>query len=140
MSTVQFAGFSRTNGALKFRTANELGRADQLRKLGDTDVTMFILPSAMTKNEAAKYVLTNLAISYPTFNNSEAETLLNGLIKDENTVAKPKKLTVKKTPTVKAKNLKISPTTVEEHSFSPKEAARIRAEFMKKLKVVFDAN
>ena len=74
MSTVKFAGFSRLQGELKFRTANDTKRINQLRKLGDTDVVILQLPSDMSKNEAAKYVLTNLAISYAEFDTAEAKT------------------------------------------------------------------
>ena len=140
MSTVQFAGFSRVNGVLKFRTANEISRAQQLAKLGDTDISMSLLPNPMSKNDAAKYVLTNLAISYPKFNNPEATGLLTGLIRDENPFAKPK---VAKNPkTVVAKNVKIktAPVAANDEPMTAKQAAKIRAEFMKKLKVAYEAN
>ena len=142
MSTVQFAGFSRLNGVLKFRTANEISRAQQLAKLGDTDISMALLPNPMSKNDAAKYVLTNLAVSYPRVNQAEAEALLTGLIKDENPFAKPK--APKKPKTVKAKNARliIGSVTVsaDDAPYTPKQAAKIRAEFMKKLKVAYEAN
>ena len=142
MSTVQFAGFSRMNGVLKFRTANEISRAQQLAKLGDTDISMAILPNPMSKNDAAKYVLTNLALSYPRFNTPEATGLLTSLIRDENPFAKPKKAS--KPKTVKAKNVKlvIGSVTVsaDDAPYTPKQAAKIRAEFMKKLKVAYEAN
>jgi hypothetical protein len=143
MSTVTFAGFSRLNGSLKFRTANDIGRAQQLAKLGDTDIDMAILPTAMTKNDAAKYVLANLADRYSNFNTAEAAALLEGLIKNENTVAKPK--AVKKpqaTVTVRKSKIKISKASAEADDFkmTPKEAARVRAEFMKQLKAAYEAN
>jgi hypothetical protein len=127
MSTVQFAGFSRTNGLLKFRTANEVKRIDVLRKLGDTDVVILQLPSDMSKNEAAKYVLANLAISYPDFNTPEAETLLASIIKDDITLAWSKKtVTVKK-----ASKIKISKRSAEadDVELTPKQAARAREEW-----------
>ena len=142
MTTVQFAGFSRMNGVLKFRTANEISRAQQLAKLGDTDISMAILPNPMSKNDAAKYVLTNLAVSYPKYNTPEATGLLTSLIRDENPFAKPK--AVKKTRTVVAKNAVVK-TSVKsqvypEIELTPKQAAKIRAEFMKKLKAAYEAN
>jgi len=157
MSTVQFAGFSRLNGILKFRTANDTKRIDQLRKLGDTDVVILQLPNDMTKNEAAKFVLTNLEASYPDFNTAEAETLLKSLIKDENTV----KITVPSTARVKltGARVKVSKKTTdkagavykkipgtdrvvryEPNPISPKDAGKLRAEFMKQLKAVYEAN
>jgi hypothetical protein len=142
MTTVQFAGFSRVNGALKFRTANDISRAQQLAKLGDTDISMAILPTPMTKNDAAKYVLTNLAISYPKYNTPEATGLLTGLIKDENPFARPK--APKKPKTVVAKNARLIigsvSVGVDDAPYTPKQAAKIRAEFMKKLKVAYEAN
>ena len=142
MTTVQFAGFSRVSGALKFRTANDISRAQQLAKLGDTDISMAILPTPMTKNDAAKYVLTNLAISYPKYNTPEATGLLTGLIKDENPFARPK--APKKPKTVVAKNARLIigsvSVGVDDAPYTPKQAAKIRAEFMKKLKVAYEAN
>lgn len=142
MSTVQFAGFSRVDGALKFRTANDISRAQQLAKLGDTDISIAILPNPMTKNEAAKYVLTNLAISYPKFNNPEATGLLTGLIKDENPFAKPKKASKPRTVKVTKPRLIIGSVSVgaDDAPYTPKQAAKIRAEFMKKLKAAYEAN
>ena len=127
MTTVQFAGFSRLQGELKFRTANDTKRINQLRKLGDTDVVILQLPSDMSKNEAAKYVLTNLAISYPDFNTTEAETLLASIIKDDITLAWSKKtVTVKK-----ASKIKITKRAAEadDVKLTPKQAARAREEW-----------
>lgn len=127
MSTVQFAGFSRLQGELKFRTANDTKRINQLRKLGDTDVVILQLPSDMIKNEAAKYVLANLAISYPDFDTAEAETLLTSIIRDENPFAK-----AKKTVTVKrARKIKISKRAAEadDVKLTAKQAAQNREEW-----------
>lgn len=143
MALIAFAGFSRLNGALKFRTAMDQGRAQQLAKLGDTEIDMIILPSVMTKNDAAKWVLVNIDRYTST---PEKLALLTSLIKDENPFAKPKAVkkpaAVKKTKTVVAKNVTIKPVApvVEDKQFSPKEAAKIRAEFMKKLKITYEAN
>jgi hypothetical protein len=54
--TILFAGVSRVNGELKFRTATEDKRFLQLIKLGDTDVEMVNL-NAETKQEAAQELL-----------------------------------------------------------------------------------
>jgi hypothetical protein len=53
---IYFAGVSRVNGELKFRTATDDKRFLQLIKLGDTDVEMVNL-CAETKQEAAKELL-----------------------------------------------------------------------------------
>jgi hypothetical protein len=54
--TIYFAGVSRVAGELKFRTATEPSRFQQLIKLGDTDVEMVNL-NAETKQEAAEELL-----------------------------------------------------------------------------------
>jgi hypothetical protein len=97
MSTVTFAGFSRLNGSLKFRTANDIGRAQQLAKLGDTDIDMSILPTAMTKVDAAKFVLANL--DRYTVDVAEATALLSPTAKD----TKVSTVRVKKSPGAKVK-------------------------------------
>ena len=127
MSTVQFAGFSRLQGELKFRTANDTKRINQLRKLGDTDVVILQLPSDMSKNEAAKYVLANLAISYPDFDTAEAKTLLASIIRDDITLAWSKK-----TVTVKqARKIKITKRAAEadDVKLTAKQAARNREQW-----------
>ena len=102
MSTVSFAGFSRLGGALKFRTANSVARITQLRKLGDTDVVILALPAEMSKNDAAKYVLSELASGAYMVDVAEAEALLVATIKDENPFAK------KASRTVKVKSAKVA--------------------------------
>ena len=142
MSTVQIAGFSYSAGILKFRTANDMSRAEQLAKLGDINIHMVLLPNAMTKNDAAKYVLTNLAISYPQVDQAEAAKLLTGLIKDENPFAKPKAAKKPKTVVAKKARLIVGSVSVgaDDAPYTPKQAAKIRAEFMKKLKSAYEAN
>ena len=54
--SIYFAGVSRVAGELKFRTATEPSRFQQLIKLGDTDVEMVNL-RAETKAEAAQELL-----------------------------------------------------------------------------------
>jgi hypothetical protein len=53
---IYFAGVSRVAGELKFRTATEPSRFQQLIKLGDTDVEMINL-NAETKQQAAQELL-----------------------------------------------------------------------------------
>jgi len=144
MTTVQFAGFSRLNGELKFRTANDVKRIDQLRKLGDTDVFILALPTEMTKNDAARFVLTNLAVSYPDFNNVEATALLEGLIQDKNPSAKPQAQKKPRNPVkVTVPNMakvKLTGATVKFEKLTAKQAAEIRAEFNEQVRVAFEAN
>jgi hypothetical protein len=53
---IYFAGVSRVAGELKFRTATEPSRFQQLIKLGDTDVEMVNL-NAETKQQAAEELI-----------------------------------------------------------------------------------
>ena len=122
MSTVKFAGFSRLQGALKFRTANDTKRINQLRKLGDTDVVILELPEEMSKNDAAKHVLNNLNLGYMV-DVAEATELLTGLIGDKKVA---KTVTVKK-----ASKIKISKRAAEadDVKLTPRQAARVREEW-----------
>jgi hypothetical protein len=122
MTTVKFAGFSRLQGALKFRTANDTKRINQLRKLGDTDVVILELPEEMSKNDAAKFVLNNLNLGYMV-DVAEATELLTGVISDKKVA---KTVTVKK-----ASKIKISKRAAEadDVKLTPKKAARVREEW-----------
>ena len=122
MTTVKFAGFSRLQGALKFRTANDTKRINQLRKLGDTDVVILELPEEMSKNDAAKFVLNNLNLGYMV-DVAEATELLTGVISDKKVA---KTVTVKK-----ASKIKITKRAAEadDVKLTPKKAARVREEW-----------
>jgi hypothetical protein len=122
MSTVKFAGFSRLQGALKFRTANDTKRIDQLRKLGDTDVVILELPEEMSKNDAAKHVLNNLNLGYMV-DVAEATELLTGVISDKKTA---KTVIVKKTSKIKISKRSAEADDVK---LTPKQAARVRDEW-----------
>lgn len=134
---IYFAGVSRVDGVLKFRTAASPARFQQLAKLGDTDVEM-INVHVETKSQAAKELLSR------NFANGRAdiEALLVSVATDDNPFAKPK--VTKKPRTVKVKNAVVKKTTTEKTDWdtpmSPKEAARVRKEFMKQLKVAYEAN
>ena len=52
-----FAGTSVLKGKLKVRFANSDARAKQLAKLGDTDVNIVAMPTAMTKDAVVAYLL-----------------------------------------------------------------------------------
>jgi hypothetical protein len=55
--TLYFAGVSRVAGELKFRTATEASRFQQLSKLGDTDVEMISVGPVDSKQAAAEQLL-----------------------------------------------------------------------------------
>ena len=125
MSTLNFAGVSRTAGVLRFRTASDDKRFLQLTKLGDTDIE-FVRVNAESKSQAAKELLAR------NFANGRAdiEALLVSLVKDEN----PFKAKKARTVTVKKSTL------VDDNNMTAKEAAKIRAEFNAKVKAAFEAN
>lgn len=68
---INFAGVSRVNGVLKFRTAADEKRIAQLIKLGDTDVEL-VEVCAADKAEAARVLL---AIKFQA-DNKEVQALL----------------------------------------------------------------
>jgi hypothetical protein len=131
---ISFAGVSRVNGVLKFRTAVSPARITQLQKLGDTEVEMRFLNIAMTKSEAAKRLIST------GFANDRADVLalLVSIANDDNPFAKPKTGTVK----VRAKGIRISKAVVEadDIKLTPKQAAKIRAEFNARVKLAYEAN
>jgi hypothetical protein len=84
---ISFAGYSRVAGELKFRTATDEKRIEQLAKLGDTDINIVKLSTPVaTKNEAVKAVI-------QLYGNAEAEVtaFLTAQVKDENPFAKAPK-------------------------------------------------
>ena len=134
---IYFAGVSRVAGVLKFRTAASPARFQQLGKLGDTDVEM-VNVRVETKSQAAKELLAR------NFANGRAdiEALLVSVATDDNPFAKPK--AVKKAKTVVVKNVKVKSAPTQAFDWdapmSRREAAKVRAEFMKKLRAVYEAN
>ena len=130
---IYFAGVSRVAGELKFRTAQSPARFQQLGKLGDTDVEM-INVNCETKSQAAKELLSR------NFANGRAdiEALLVSVAQDDNPFAKPRARTVK----VKARKVKVSKIAAEadDEKLTPKQAARVRAEFCERVRQAYEAN
>lgn len=135
---ISFAGVSRVNGELKFRTAVSPARITQLQKLGDTEVEMRFLNVAMTKSEAAKRLISTGFAN----DREDVLALLVSVAKDDNPFAKPKK----KSGTVRVKSTKADPVesyflAVEaDQPVSRKEAARLRAEFCERVRIAYEAN
>lgn len=131
---IKYVGYSRVAGELKFRTAANEARVFQLEKLGDTDVNIVALPDEMTKGDAAKFALTSDFFANKL--GAGVAELFVANARDEN----PFKV-AKKVKTVVAKNVVVKTAQVDDDAkLSPKQAAKIRAEFMKKLKVAYEAN
>jgi hypothetical protein len=125
---ISFAGVSRVNGELKFRTAVSPARITQLQKLGDTEVEMCFLNTEMTKSQAAKRLIaTNFANG-----REDILALLVSVANDDNPFAKPRK-----TRTVKIKK---SELVEEDIKLTPKQAAKIRAEFNERVREAYEAN
>jgi hypothetical protein len=114
---IYFAGVSRVNGELKFRTATDDKRFLQLIKLGDTDVEMVNL-NAETKQQAAEELLSR------NFANGRADiqTLLESVA---GKIAKPKRAR-----TVKIKK---SAVTAEPKKLSVEEANRLILSTMREI-------
>ena len=131
---ISFAGVSRVNGVLKFRTAVSPARITQLQKLGDTEVEMRFLNVAMTKSEAAKRLISTGFAN----DREDVLALLVSVANDDNPFVKPKARTVK----VRAKGIRISKTAAEadDVKLTPKQAAKIRAEFCERVRVAYEAN
>jgi hypothetical protein len=130
---IYFAGVSRVAGVLKFRTAASPARFQQLGKLGDTDVEMINVNCA-TKSQAAKELLSR------NFANGRAdiEALLVSVASDDNPFAPPKTGTVK----VRARGIRITKAAAEtdDIKLTPKQAAKVRAEFNERVRIAYEAN
>jgi len=121
---ISFVGYSRVDGALKFRTAANEVRIAQLEKLGDTDINMVALPMEMTKASAAKWALTAAFFAKC---NEEVFAVFTANAKDENPfVAKPKAAKKERTVTVKRTKTSALDLVYPEIKMTPKEAAHWR--------------
>jgi hypothetical protein len=130
---ISFAGVSRVNGELKFRTAVSPARITQLQKLGDTEVEMRFLNVPMTKSEAAKRLISTGFAN----DREDVLALLVSVANDDNPFAKPKARTVK----VRAKGIKISKAAEADNiRLTPRQAAKIREEFNARVKAAYEAN
>ena len=135
---ISFAGVSRVNGVLKFRTAVSPARITQLQKLGDTEVEMRFLNIHMTKSEAAKRLISTGFAN----DREDVLALLVSVANDDNPFKAPKKTAKPRTVKVTKPRLIIGSVSVgaDDAPYTPKQAAKIRAEFMKKLKSAYEAN
>jgi hypothetical protein len=136
---IQFAGVSRVNGVLKFRTAVNPARIAQLGRLGDTDVE-FANVNAETKSAAAKDLLSR------NFANGRAdiEALLVAVAADDTPFRAPRARTVTVTvPTRFAQEMLGEQVQVSrgvygrvfpEIAMTPRQAEKIRNEFNAKHK------
>ena len=63
--TFKVVGISTFKGKRKVRYAQEMTRIKALIKAGNTDVELFELPEAMTKEQARAYVVANKLFDLP---------------------------------------------------------------------------
>ena len=119
---ISFVGYSRVAGELKFRTATDEKRIEQLAKLGDTDINMVALPEAMTKSAAAKWALTAEFFTQSTECGQDVFSLFTANAKDENPFTAPK---AKKEVKVRVKVSK-SAKRSEPRELSAKELAALQ--------------
>jgi hypothetical protein len=111
---IYFAGVSRLNGELKFRTAQSPARFQQLTKLGDTEVEMSSV-NADSKEAAAQELLDR------NFANGRAE--IQALLESvASKISKPKREVTVRVPTRFAVERQGKKVTVEEKKLSIKEA------------------
>ena len=97
---ITFAGTSRVDGVLKFRTATDEKRIAQLARLNDTEINLVELqPPAFGKQDAVKALL---AMGFGE-GDAEVTELLTGMVKDENPFVKAPKAKAKKEVVVKVK-------------------------------------
>jgi hypothetical protein len=74
--TFKVVGKSNLNGKTKIRFANDMTRVKVLVKNGHTDVELFELPKAMTKDEAIAYVRANSLFALPEAAEASAEDVV----------------------------------------------------------------
>lgn len=67
VKTFRYAGVSEQNGQFKVRYANDKNRAKHLKKVGHTNVEIFDLREAMTKEDCVDLLLSK------TFKNAKAQ-------------------------------------------------------------------
>lgn len=135
---ITFAGTSRLNGVLKFRTATSAGRVAQLSRT-DTEVSMLEIAPVDSKPAAAKALLALGHFS----GNPEITALYVAKAADDNPFAKPKKArkdtVVVRVPTKFAQEAQGAAVEVSE-KMTAKQAAKIRDEFNAQVRAAYEAN
>jgi hypothetical protein len=136
---IRYAGFSvLADGTFKFRTASDQRRIDQLIGFGEQVSMVFLDKPAGSKSEAAKMLLAQTDDRWI----PEAQALFVKTARDDNPF-KPKK----KSGTVRVKSTKGDPVEAyflaaeaDDVKLTPKQAAKIRAEFNARVKAAYEAN
>ena len=129
-----YAGYSRlADGTMKFRTATNEARVNQLVSFGE-EVHMILINGVYSKSAAAKELLrldhANGA--------KELEKFYTAQVRDENPFKKATRLVKVTVPNNAMVHLVGNQVKVEK--MTAKEAAKIRAEFNAKVKAAYEAN
>ncbi len=135
---IRYAGFSvLADGTFKFRTASDQRRIDQLIGFGEQVHMVLLDRPAASKSEAAKQLLTQGDRWIP-----DAQALFVKTARDDNPF-KPKK----KSSTMRVKRTKADPVEAyfmaaefSDVKLTPKQAAKLRAEFNARVKAAYEAN
>lgn len=125
-----YAGYSRlADGTMKFRTATNEARVNQLVAFGE-EVHMILINPVYTKSAAAKELL---RINHAN-GAKELEKFYTAQVRDEN----PFRVVKLKVPSVAMQQL--VGAQIEEEPLTAKEARKIRAEFNRQVKAAYEAN
>ena len=136
---IRHAGFSRVaDGTLRFRTATTPQRIQHLRRIGEQPSLVELKTPVRTKSQAAKQLLAQGDRWLP-----EAVELFVVQAKDDNPFAKPR---VPKA-VVKVKSTKEDPVEAyfmaaefSDVKLTPRQAAKLRAEFNERVRQAYEAN
>jgi hypothetical protein len=136
---IRYAGFSvLADGTFKFRTASDQRRIDQLIGFGEQVSMVFLDRPACSKSEAAKQLLAQADDRWI----PEAQALFVKIARDDNPFKAKKK-----SSTVRVKRTKSDPVEAyfmaaefSDVKLTPKQAAKLRAEFNARVKAAYEAN
>ena len=129
-----YAGYSRlSDGTMKFRTATNEARVNQLVAFGE-EVHMILINGVYSKSSAAKELL---RINHAN-GAKELEAFYAAQVRDENPFKKTARVVKIRVPNMAMVHL--VGAKIEEEPLTAKEARKIRAEFNRKVKAAYEAN
>lgn len=137
---IQYAGYSvLKDGTWKFRTATDEKRIYQLESFGEA-VYMVSIKPVNSKSEAAKELL---AMDYMSKDPACVAFFVKNA-KNDNPFAKPKKTRTVKIKVPSTFSFRVQGQQIEVESddikLTPKQAAKIRAEFNERVRQAYEAN